>query len=276
MHSSYSRNLAKYSLNREFELVTLCCIGFVIINHYIRISTRTQAVRLCRRHCCLPPAFTWLMSFVVPAPDKRRHAPLASALSPESLAMYQHAPKRLHRGAPGGGDSADDSSGGAGSAASSISQAAVFSQASFPPAAMTAAAHGAAASLGPSGTRAAGGYSHAPTASTHSSAYGHGHAHSVAPSHGHASSSSASSASHPTGVKHLGGLGALQWSEEEDRLLSEAIARHGTDDWTKVASLVPKRTPQQCMSRWCKALGNEGSRGPWDASEDAVIREAVS
>lgn len=185
--------------------------------------------------------------------------------------MFQHAPKRAHR-VGGGGDSADDASGGVESAASSISQAAVFPQASFTGAAMMAAGSAAAPYAGLSSghaTRsAAAGYSH-------SSSQGHGHSHGGSHSHGHASSSSAASAHH-TGVKHLGGLGALQWSEEEDRLLSDAIARYGTDDWTKVAAMVPKRTPQQCMSRWCKALGNEGSRGPWDSSEDTIIREAVS
>jgi hypothetical protein len=57
-----------------------------------------------------------------------------------------------------------------------------------------------------------------------------------------------------TGLKALGGIGALQWSAEDDALLSSAVAELGEADWSKVAACIPKRTAQQCMSRWLKAL----------------------
>jgi hypothetical protein len=41
-------------------------------------------------------------------------------------------------------------------------------------------------------------------------------------------------------------------------MLAEAVALLGEDDWTKVAAGIPKRTAQQCMSRWVKALKKGG------------------
>ena len=57
-----------------------------------------------------------------------------------------------------------------------------------------------------------------------------------------------------SGLKSFGGLGAITWTETEDAELSQAIASIGTSDWTAIAQLVPRRTAQQCMSRWLRAL----------------------
>jgi hypothetical protein len=78
-----------------------------------------------------------------------------------------------------------------------------------------------------------------------------------------------------TGLKHLGGLGALQWSEDEDRMLRNAIDTYGDTDWAKIAMLVPRRTAQQCLSRWTKALREGEGKGPWTKEEDAYIRGVV-
>ncbi len=54
-----------------------------------------------------------------------------------------------------------------------------------------------------------------------------------------------------TGFKHLGGLGALQWSFEEDELLRAAIALFGTADWTKVAAKV--RSAERIALSWLRS-----------------------
>lgn len=51
------------------------------------------------------------------------------------------------------------------------------------------------------------------------------------------------------GLKSLGGLGALYWTQEEDAQLEAAIESLGTEDWTRIASLVRGRTAQQCACR---------------------------
>jgi hypothetical protein len=96
-----------------------------------------------------------------------------------------------------------------------------------------------------------------------------------------ASQSSSDFASHlrhnvPTsGLKSLGGLGAITWTEAEDAELSRAIATVGTADWTAVAQLVPRRTAQQCMSRWLRALKQGEVKKDWDPIEDEVIKNFV-
>lgn len=79
-----------------------------------------------------------------------------------------------------------------------------------------------------------------------------------------------------TGLKHMGGMGALTWSDEEDDLLRAAVEKHGIDSWASVAADVPRRTAQQCQARWIKALRRAEQKGPWTPEEDAVIMDAVA
>ena len=78
------------------------------------------------------------------------------------------------------------------------------------------------------------------------------------------------------GLKALGGLGALQWSPEEDEALVAAIGELGTGDWTRIAGRVSGRTAQQCMSRAVKALKVGEGVGPWSPAEDDVVRASVA
>ncbi|RYE84476.1 MAG: hypothetical protein EOO65_02200 [Methanosarcinales archaeon] len=109
----------------------------------------------------------------------------------------------------------------------------------------------------------------------HASAGAGGAGAGAAAGAGASSSMRKKSASAKTSLKHLGGKGALQWSEKEDALLREGVERFGSEDWLGVASCVPKRTAQQCMSRWIKALHNSEAKGPWTPEEEEVIRNAV-
>ena len=78
------------------------------------------------------------------------------------------------------------------------------------------------------------------------------------------------------GLKAYGGIGALYWTDEEDTLLKNAVEQIGDTDWTAVAKLVPRRTAQQCLSRWTKALKAGTARGEWTLQEDNAIRAAVA
>lgn len=78
------------------------------------------------------------------------------------------------------------------------------------------------------------------------------------------------------GLKAYGGIGALYWTDEEDNLLRQAVEQIGDTDWTAVAKLVPRRTAQQCLSRWTKALKAGTAKGEWSTHEDNVIRNAVA
>ena len=78
-----------------------------------------------------------------------------------------------------------------------------------------------------------------------------------------------------SGLKSLGGLGAITWTEAEDAELSHAIAAVGTSDWTAVAQFVPRRTAQQCMSRWLRALKQGEVKKDWNPIEDEMIKSFV-
>lgn len=45
-----------------------------------------------------------------------------------------------------------------------------------------------------------------------------------------------------------------RWTEEEDKLLFEAVNIHGPHKWSLIARHVPDRTPVQCSTRWLGAL----------------------
>jgi hypothetical protein len=81
------------------------------------------------------------------------------------------------------------------------------------------------------------------------------------------------------GAKHLGGLGALNWCEAEDRLLISAVEEAGMTDWTRVCSHLRghgfSRSAQQCMARYMRALGRGPGRSEFTAEEDELIRAEV-
>lgn len=66
-----------------------------------------------------------------------------------------------------------------------------------------------------------------------------------------------------------------KWQPEEDELLRRAVKRHGEGDWTRIACLVPNRTPQQCIHRWRNTLAPTIRRGRWTDEEDRLLRDAV-
>jgi len=44
------------------------------------------------------------------------------------------------------------------------------------------------------------------------------------------------------------------WTEEEDKLLFEAVDMQGPHKWSLIARHIPGRTPVQCSTRWLGAL----------------------
>ena len=66
------------------------------------------------------------------------------------------------------------------------------------------------------------------------------------------------------------------WSEAEDELLRQGVAKHANKNWKSIADGLPHKTAIQCLHRWRKVLDPEVIKGPWTTAEDDKIRELVS
>jgi hypothetical protein len=61
------------------------------------------------------------------------------------------------------------------------------------------------------------------------------------------------------------------WSQHEDDLLTQAVARIGASKWIDIARFIPTRTPKQCRERWHNRLAPTLRREPFEAWEDQII-----
>ncbi|XP_071706041.1 transcription factor MYB124-like isoform X2 [Rutidosis leptorrhynchoides] len=66
----------------------------------------------------------------------------------------------------------------------------------------------------------------------------------------------------------------VSWSQEEDDILREQIAIHGTDNWAIVASKFSNKTTRQCRRRWFTYLNSDFKKGGWSQEEDMLLCEA--
>ncbi|XP_033105703.1 uncharacterized protein LOC117107992 [Anneissia japonica] len=67
-------------------------------------------------------------------------------------------------------------------------------------------------------------------------------------------------------------LGA--WTEEEDKLLKQGVAKHGTV-WYKVADGIPGRHATAVRERWINSLNPNRKGGSWSIEEDIVLLEMI-
>ena len=65
-----------------------------------------------------------------------------------------------------------------------------------------------------------------------------------------------------------------QWTEEEDRKVTEYVEKYGTKAWSSIAADMPGRSAKQIRDRWNNQLDPSVSKEEWTAEEDTVIIEA--
>ncbi|KAK2989058.1 hypothetical protein RJ640_018847 [Escallonia rubra] len=65
------------------------------------------------------------------------------------------------------------------------------------------------------------------------------------------------------------------WTDEEDKLLVDAVKMFNGRNWKKIAETVSGRTDIQCLHRWQKVLNPELVKGPWTKEEDDRVTELV-
>lgn len=61
------------------------------------------------------------------------------------------------------------------------------------------------------------------------------------------------------------------WTEQEDQLLCDLIAKYGTTKWSLMASKIPSKTNRHCRRRWQACLNASGSKGVWTREEDELL-----
>lgn len=62
-----------------------------------------------------------------------------------------------------------------------------------------------------------------------------------------------------------------QWTSAEDTVLVAAIRKYGLFQWSRISSLLPRKTPQQCKSRWFNYVDPNLSRAQWTRSQDVEL-----
>jgi hypothetical protein len=73
---------------------------------------------------------------------------------------------------------------------------------------------------------------------------------------------------------------AGSWTEDEDKMLKDAVRAHDGKNWAAIAALVLGRTKKQCISRWHDTLVSKidpttARTGTWTAAEDKMLKDAV-
>jgi len=63
------------------------------------------------------------------------------------------------------------------------------------------------------------------------------------------------------------------WTDEEDDKLRQLVARHGSKNWTRIASLLPSKVGKQCRRRWQNHLNATLKTHVWTADEDRTLLE---
>jgi hypothetical protein len=61
------------------------------------------------------------------------------------------------------------------------------------------------------------------------------------------------------------------WTSEEDDLLVQLVAQHGTKNWSLICTKLKNRSRMQCRESYKTKLDPMIRRGPWTEEEDLVI-----
>lgn len=63
------------------------------------------------------------------------------------------------------------------------------------------------------------------------------------------------------------------FTPEEDQMIIDFVAEHGSHAWPKITSHLPHRTAKQCRERWFNNLDPSVVKAPWTPEEDQLIFE---
>ncbi|GEQ70995.1 hypothetical protein JCM33374_g4676 [Metschnikowia sp. JCM 33374] len=61
------------------------------------------------------------------------------------------------------------------------------------------------------------------------------------------------------------------WTNVEDQILKAAVSKYGLTQWSRVASLLPKKTAKQAKARWNEYLNPSINRSSWSRDDDEKL-----
>lgn len=61
------------------------------------------------------------------------------------------------------------------------------------------------------------------------------------------------------------------WTNVEDQILRAAVSKYGLTQWSRVASLLPKKTAKQAKARWNEFLNPTINRSEWSREDDEKL-----
>jgi hypothetical protein len=67
----------------------------------------------------------------------------------------------------------------------------------------------------------------------------------------------------------------MAFTPDEDDRLRELVAKHGENDWGRIAAKLQRRDRRQCRERWFNYLSPRVENGPWTADEEVLLRRKV-
>ena len=61
------------------------------------------------------------------------------------------------------------------------------------------------------------------------------------------------------------------WKNTEDEILKSAVMKYGKNQWTRIASLLNRKSPKQCKARWYEWLDPSINKQEWRREEDEKL-----
>ncbi|KAI1408890.1 pre-mRNA splicing factor component-domain-containing protein [Hypoxylon sp. FL1857] len=61
------------------------------------------------------------------------------------------------------------------------------------------------------------------------------------------------------------------WTNVEDEILKVSVSKYGLNQWARVSSLLPRKTPKQCKARWNEWLDPSIKKIEWSKEEDEKL-----
>jgi hypothetical protein len=71
--------------------------------------------------------------------------------------------------------------------------------------------------------------------------------------------------------RNVGGTRKHKWTSEEDTKLGEAVTNWGSNNWSRVAQMIPGRSGKQCRERWLGRLAPDVLLDGWSPDEDLTL-----